>query len=180
MAGIRVVPQHDGVRLRGFSVLGRAPEDTVEWAHILLAMVHQVALHPVVLSSSAVFVAVDVPADERPPADDADHALLVRVALLGPVAGPQAPVAGSVGALDPVGLAVVHPLGAARSTHADTEAPVAAGCLLLPGVPQVGLDHRAAWAEVRDDGELAHIGSSAHADVTRDPDVAVLATLLAA
>ncbi|MGN6090412.1 MAG: hypothetical protein ACTHNT_14095, partial [Actinomycetales bacterium] len=64
--------------------------------------------------------------------------------------------------------------------HADTESAVAAGCLLLPGVPQVGLDHRAAWAEVRQDGELAHIGSSAHADVERDPDVAVLATLLAA
>lgn len=175
--GIRVVPRHDGLRLTGFSVLGRPPEDTVEWAHILLAMVHRVAIHPLVLSSSTVFVAVDVPPDERP---DDDDALLIRVAAMGPVAGPEAPTAGSLGALSPVGIAVVHPLGSARPAHADTGAAIAAGCLLLPGVPQVGLDHRAAWAEVRQDGELAHIGSSAHADVDRDPDVAVLATLLAA
>ncbi|MGN6089883.1 MAG: hypothetical protein ACTHNT_11400 [Actinomycetales bacterium] len=176
-AGIRVVPRHDGLRLTGFVVLGRAPEDTVEWAHILFAMVHRVAVHPLVLSASTVFVAVDVPKDERP---DSDDDLLMRVAALGPVAGPDAPEAGSLGGLDPIGIAVVHPLGTARSAHADTESAVAAGCLLLPGVPQVGLDHRAAWAEVRQDGELAHIGSSAHADVERDPDVAVLATLLAA
>lgn len=66
--------------------------------------------------------------------------------------------------------------------HPDLEEPdslpVAGGALLLPGVPELGLDHRAAWAAVSVDGEIANMNYTSHAKLTEHQDIAVLSALL--
>lgn len=56
----------------------------------------------------------------------------------------------------------------------------AAGCLLLPGIPEVGLDHRAAWAAVREDGLVSRFTFTSHASPELDADVAHLTTVMLA
>ena len=57
---------------------------------------------------------------------------------------------------------------------------VASGAVLLPGVPHLGLDHRAAWVEAEADGTVTKLISRVGVDPREDPDIAVLATLCAA
>jgi hypothetical protein len=110
-----------------------------------------------------------------------DGRTLVQMTTLGHVADPHS--VEPLRAARPLGLAVLHPLTRAEN---DIEAPFetsvgeASGCLLLPGIPEVGLDHRAAWASVREDGLVARLQSTAHADRQADHDVAFLADILAA
>jgi hypothetical protein len=52
--------------------------------------------------------------------------------------------------------------------------------VLLPGVPHLGLDHRAAWVEAEADGTVTKLLSRVGVDPREDPDIAVLATLCAA
>ncbi len=59
-------------------------------------------------------------------------------------------------------------------------AGAASGCVLLPGLPYLGLDHRAAWVEAEADGTVTSLVSKVNVDPGRDPDTAVLAMLLAA
>ena len=56
----------------------------------------------------------------------------------------------------------------------------ASGALLLPGVPHLGLDHRASWVEAEPDGTVTRLVSRVGVDPSEDPDIAVLATLCAA
>ncbi len=57
---------------------------------------------------------------------------------------------------------------------------VASGCILLPGLPYLGLDHRAAWVEAEYDGTVTRLVAQSGVDPAHDPDTAVLAMLLAA
>ena len=57
---------------------------------------------------------------------------------------------------------------------------MAAGCVLLPGIPHLGLEHRAAWVEADRRGNIARMVSRAGIDPNEDADTAVLALLLAA
>ena len=52
--------------------------------------------------------------------------------------------------------------------------------MLLPGLPHLGLDHRAAWVEAEADGTVTRLVSQVGVDPSHDPDIAVLAMLLAA
>jgi hypothetical protein len=59
-------------------------------------------------------------------------------------------------------------------------AGAASGCVLLPGLPYLGLDHRAAWVETEADGTVTSMISRVSLDPNSDPDTAILAMLLAA
>ncbi len=49
----------------------------------------------------------------------------------------------------------------------------------LPGIPYLGLDHRAGWVEAEADGTVTRLLSRVSVDLREDPDIAVLATLCA-
>jgi hypothetical protein len=56
----------------------------------------------------------------------------------------------------------------------------ASGCVFLPGIPHLGLGHRAAWVEAEADGTVTRLVSQVEVNPLADPDTAVLAMLLAA
>jgi hypothetical protein len=56
----------------------------------------------------------------------------------------------------------------------------ASGCVLLPGLPHLGLEHRAAWVEAEPDGTVTSMVSRVGVDPIGHPDTAILAMLLAA
>jgi len=56
----------------------------------------------------------------------------------------------------------------------------ASGCVLLPGLPHLGLEHRAAWVEAESDGTVTSMVSRVGVDPISHPDTAILAMLLAA
>jgi hypothetical protein len=56
----------------------------------------------------------------------------------------------------------------------------ASGCVLLPGLPHLGLEHRAAWVEAEADGTVTSMVSRVGVDLISHPDTAILAMLLAA
>jgi hypothetical protein len=157
--------------LAGFVLANRWPDDTDEWGELLLVAV-QIAAVPGLLRTSTVFsVREEVPDEARPDviglviaeaaAHDA-HALAARR---------TAPV--------PPGLVVLHPPGeraSGRTPHDD----VASGCVLLPGLPHLGLAHRAAWAQADRTGESTEVRTRGAVDPAADVDTAVLAMLLVA
>ena len=55
---------------------------------------------------------------------------------------------------------------------------VASGCVFLPGLPYLGLDHRAAWVEADVDGTVTRLISKVGIDPQGNADM--LAMLLAA
>ena len=76
------------------------------------------------------------------------------------------------------GLIVLHP---PSSTLASIpEYNVASGCVFLPGLPHLGLDHRAAWVEADVDGTVTQLISKVGIDPQVNADTAALAMLLAA
>lgn len=56
--------------------------------------------------------------------------------------------------------------------------PAATGSLLLPGVPDLGLDHRATWAGVSADGLIAYMHFTTHAKLTETTDLYILKSFL--
>ena len=78
----------------------------------------------------------------------------------------------------PPGLVVLHPPSSTLRSVPEYE--VASGCLFLPGLPHLGLDHRAAWVEADREGTVTQLVSRAGIDPSGDADTAALAMLLAA
>lgn len=200
MAGFRMRPSLHPVTgaLEGFTIHDRYPHDTTEWVNLLAIVVTHAALHPVSVTRSLLFAVLDLSdteavesyrerrAEDRAAGlvgpDDGDVSPpYIRITALGAVADPQAEEPLRV--VHPLGAAVVHPLGATRVDDEEEreDVPVsAAGCLLLPGIPEVGLDHRAAWAAVREDGLVSRLTYTSHASPDLDADVAYLATVMVA
>jgi hypothetical protein len=84
------------------------------------------------------------------------------------------------------GDASVHTGGRGRRAGLRQRAPyrteaegAESGCVLLPGIPHLGLDHRAGWVEAEADGTVTRLLSRVSIDLGEDPDIAVLATLCA-
>lgn len=163
--------QADGV-LSGFLVSGRWPASTVEWARFLVLAV-RVAAVPGLLPTTTVFSV----REERP-----EQAVPGTVGLIlaeGPVVGENALEPGRFAGTQPPGLLVLHPPTEIRPSLPELD-DVAAGCVLLPGLPHLGLDHRAAWVEADQHGNVSSMVSRAGVDPQTDADTAVLAMFLAA
>lgn len=158
--------------LRGFVVGGRWPDSTREWAQFLLLAV-QVAGLPGLLATTTVFgVREEVPDDPRP-------GVVGLVMAEGPVLGVGAVVPGRWAGRQPAALMLLHPPSETRPSLPEC-AGVASGCVLLPGLPHLGLEHRAAWVEAEPNGGVTGMVSRTGIDPIQDPDTAVLAMLLAA
>lgn len=163
---------HSAGALRGFIVSGRWPASTREWTQ-LLAMTVRVATLPGLLVTSTVFgVREELPEDPEPG----------TVGLLmaeGPVLGAEAVEPGLFADHQPAALIMLHPPSETTPSLPENKG-AASGCVLLPGLPHLGLDHRAAWVEAEADGTVTSLVSRVGVDPNRDPDTAILAMLLAA
>lgn len=157
--------------LAGFLLSGRWPATTREWTQFLAIAVRFAAM-PGLLPTTTVFRAVeDLPEDPQP-----DTVGLITAA--GPVLGSGAPRPGQFADPQPAALIVLHPPAETRPSTPEAEG-AASGCVLLPGVPHLGLDHRAGWVEAEADGTVTRLISRVGVDLSADPDIAVLATLCA-
>lgn len=170
---VEIAPFHRaGAGLSGFVVSGRWPDSTREWAQ-LLALAVRLAAVPGLLGTTSVFRATDDrPHDPQP----GTVGLIVRA---GPVMGDGACGPGGLAALAPTALVLLHPPAESRPTTPEA-AGAASGCVLLPGLPHLGMEHRAAWVEAEADGTVTMLRSQVGVRPADDPDIAVLAMLLAA
>ncbi|MCC3316608.1 hypothetical protein [Nocardia africana] len=158
--------------LRGFVISGRWPDTTKEWAQ-LLALAVRVASLPGLLTTTTVFGA----REELP--DDPQPGTVGLVVAEGPVLGEEAIEPGRFAEHVPPALMMLHPPSETNPSLPEC-AGAASGCVLLPGVPHLGLAHRAAWVEAELDGTVTSMVSRVGVDPISDPDTAVLAMLLAA
>jgi hypothetical protein len=128
---------------------------------------------PGLVPTTTVFRAVeDVPEDPQP-----DTVGLVTSA--GPVLGRGAPTPGQFSEAPPNALLLLHPPSESRPSTPEVVG-AASGCVLLPGLPHLGLEHRAAWVEAEADGTVTSMVSRVGVDPISHPDTAILAMLLAA
>lgn len=169
---IGVTPFHARGSLRGFVISGRWPDTTKEWAQLLVLAV-RVASLPGLLSTSTVFGArEDLP-------DDPEPGTVGMVVAEGPILGESAVTPGKFAEHVPAALLMLHPPSETNPSLPECNG-AASGCVLLPGIPHLGLEHRAAWAEAELDGTVTSLVSRVGLDPISDPDTAVLAMLLAA
>lgn len=169
---IEVAPFHSNGSLKGFLIFGRWPDSTKEWAQLLLVAV-QVASVPGLLSTTTVFgVREELP--------DTPQAGTVGLLLAeGTVVGETAIAPGHFAGHQPPALVMLHPPSETSPSLPECRG-AASGCVLLPGLPYLGLDHRAAWVEADADGTVTSMVSRIGIDPINDPDTAILAMLLAA
>ncbi len=170
---VEVAPFAGGDRhLSGFVVSGRWPESTREWAQFL-ALAVRLAAVPGLVPTTTVYRAVDdVPEDPQP-------GTVGLVTSAGPVLGAGAPLPGQFCDQAPPALLLLHPPGESRPSTPEALGS-ASGCVLLPGLPHLGLEHRAAWVEAEVDGTVTRLISQVGVNPALDPDTAVLAMLLVA
>lgn len=168
---VEVSPLQSRGSLYGFLVSGRWPDNTVEWAQFLVLAVRMAAV-PGLLPMTTVFsVRDEVPEDPQP-------AAVGLVVAEGPLIGERALAPGRFGHPHPAGLVVLHPPSNTMSSMPDFD--VASGCVFLPGLPMLGLAHRAVWVEAGCDGTVTHLVSKCDVDPATDVDTAALSVLLAA
>jgi hypothetical protein len=168
---IEVAPLQSEGSLYGFMLIGRWPHDTVEWAKFLVLAV-QMAAVPGLLPVSTVFrVREELPEQPQPGA-------VGLVVAEGQLMGERPLKPGQFAAYSPPGLIVLHPPSSTLPSVPDYD--VASGCVFLPGLPHLGLDHRAAWVEADVEGTVTHLVSKVGIDPQGNADTAALAMLLAA
>lgn len=168
---IEVTPMRADGQLAGFLLIGRWPNDTAEWTQFLLLAVRVAAVPGMLPVGSTVFrVVEEVP---RP----SPHNAVAVVMAEGPLVGDRALTPGRFQQLPPA-LAVLHPPQSTPSSLPEHQ--TASGCLFLPGLPHLGLDHRAAWIEADADGVVTRLSSRAGLDPMADADTAALSALLVA
>ncbi|PIE27448.1 MAG: peptidase [Micrococcales bacterium] len=163
----------DADSLSGFIIAGRWPATTLEWAKFLTLAVRFAAL-PGMVASTTVYRTTD---DRLQTEDMPDPVGMVLCA--GPVIGDGAPQPGALSTPAPVAVLLLHPPQESRPSIPEVEG-AASGCVLLPGVPALGLGHRAVWVEADREGSVSRLVSSNRVDPRSDPDTAVLALLCAA
>ncbi|MBT0567643.1 peptidase [Williamsia sp. CHRR-6] len=168
---IGLTPFHRDGELRGMLISGRWPETTLEWTQTLVASV-RIACRPGFLRSTTVFGVVE----DRP--DNCAADTVGMMLSVGAVIDPDF-IDRAARLSSPPALVMLHPPSHTRASLPECS-EVASGCVLLPGVPELGLDHRAGWAEAEADGTVVTLRNQIGVDPNADPDTAVLAMLLAA
>ncbi|MGB5112428.1 MAG: peptidase [Mycobacterium sp.] len=169
---VEIAPFHSGGTLKGFVVSGRWPDSTKEWAQLLIVAV-RVASLPGLLSTTTVFgVREELPEMPEP-------GTVGLVLAEGPVVGESAIRPGFFANHQPPALMMLHPPSETTPSLPEC-AGAASGCVLLPGIPHLGLEHRAAWVEAEADGTITSMVSRVGLDPISHPDTAILAMLLAA
>ncbi|AEF38518.1 hypothetical protein [Hoyosella subflava] len=169
---VEMSPFEQGGTLKGFLLSGRWPESTKEWAQLLVLAV-RVASLPGLLPTSTVFGA----REDHPETSIPDVVGLLFAA--GTVLGDQALTPGVFASEQPPALLMLHPPSETTPSLPECNG-AASGCLLLPGLPHLGLEHRATWAEAEADGTVTSLVTRIGVDPNAHPDTAVLAMLLAA
>ncbi len=168
---IEIAPLQYRGAFHGFMIIGRWPKDTVEWSKMLIRAV-QLAAVPGLLPTSTVFCV-----EEKVPDDPKLHAV-GRATKAGSFVGADPLKPGTFADPLPPALVVLHPPASTRSTVPDYQ--VASGCILLPGLPHLGLDYRAAWVAADAAGTVTELHSRCGINPNSDADTAALAMLLAA
>jgi hypothetical protein len=97
----------------------------------------------------------------------------------GTVVGDSAVPPGYFAEHQPPALLMLHPPSETTPSLPECSG-AASGCVLLPGLPHLGLEHRAAWVEAEADGTVTSMVSRVGVDPISHPDTAILAMLLAA
>lgn len=158
--------------LAGFVLSGRWPDSTREWAQFLALAVRITAI-PGMVISTAIFRAIEeVPEDPEP-------GTVGLVTDEGPVLSDRGPKPGQFIHPQPPALFVLHPPHDNTNPTPDSH-DAASGALFLPGIPHLGIDHRAAWVEAEADGTITRLVTATDVNPMTDADLAVLATLCAA
>jgi hypothetical protein len=161
---VEIAPFHAGGCLKGFVVSGRWPDSTKEWAQLLMVAV-RVASMPGLLSTTTIFgVREELPEQPAP-------GTVGLVMAEGTVVGESAV---------PPGYFADHQPPSETTPSLPECSGAASGCVLLPGLPHLGLEHRAAWVEAESDGTITSMVSRVGVDPISHPDTAILAMLLAA
>lgn len=169
---VEIAPFHSRGALKGFVVSGRWPDSTKEWAQLLMMAV-RVASLPGLLSTTTIFgVREELPEKAQP-------GTVGLVLAAGTVVGKSAVPPGHFAALRPPALMMLHPPSETTPSLPECSG-AASGCVLLPGLPHLGLEHRAAWVEAEADGTITGMVSRVGVDPISHPDTAILAMLLAA
>ena len=136
---IEIAPFHSRGSLKGFVVSGRWPDSTKEWAQLLMAAV-RVASLPGLLSTTTIFgVREELPEEPEP-------GTVGLVLAEGTVVGDAAVGPGHFAQRQPPALMMLHPPSETTPSLPECNG-AASGCVLLPGLPHLGLEHRAAWVE---------------------------------
>lgn len=168
---VEVAPLTYHGTLAGFLLLNNWPRDTVAWSQLLVLVVRMAAL-PGLLQVSTVFQVKDgLPPKTHPGA-------VGIIIAAGRVVGEDALTPGAFDTAHPPGLLVLHP--PRITVTAEPGNSTASGCVFLPGLPHLGLDHRAAWAQADLGGRVTRLEAKGDIDPFDDADTAALATLLAA
>ncbi|MDN5794906.1 MAG: peptidase [Intrasporangium sp.] len=168
---VEVAPIYARGSLQGFILVGRWPVDTVEWTQFLWLAVRVAAVPTMLPHGSTVFRVV-----ESVPEDSPLRSVGVVLAE-GQLVGDHALQPGRFADEQPAGLAVLHP--PTNTIASVREYETASGCLLLPGLPYLGLAHRAAWIEADASGTVTRLSAKDDIDPGDDPDTAALSLLLA-
>ena len=145
--------------LKGFVVSGRWPDSTKEWAQLLMVAV-RVASLPGLLSTTTIF-GVTRGAARR----TRSRAPSAWCSPRAPVVGESAVPPGYFAEQQPPALLMLHPPSETMPSLPECSG-AASGCVLLPGLPHLGLEHRAAWVEAESDGTVTSMVSR----VGRRPD----------
>lgn len=169
---IEVAPFHSRGVLHGFVVFGRWPDSTKEWAQ-LLGIAVRVASTPGLLPTTTVFGT-----REELPENPGTGSVGLLVAE-GTISGRTAIAPGCFADRQPSALLMLHPPSETIPSLPECRG-AASGCVLLPGLPYLGLEHRAAWVEAEADGTITSMVGRVGVDPVSHPDTAVLAMLLAA
>lgn len=155
----------------GIVISGRWPDSTLEWSQTLVASI-RIACRPGFLPTTTVYTVVD----EHP--DGVDAAAIGMMVPVGAVCDDGFLEAGA-SLTNPTALLMLHPPGITRPSLPEC-AEVGSGCVLLPGLPELGLEHRAGWAEADAYGTVVTLRNEIGVQLDRDPDTAVLGLLLTA
>jgi len=151
---VEISPFHSRGSLKGFVVSGRWPNSTK-------------------VSTTTIF---DV-REELP--DKPQPGTVGLVLAAGTVVGESAVPPGHFAGRQPSALMMLHPPSETTPSLPECSG-AASGCVLLPGLPHLGLEHRAAWVEAEADGTVTNMISRVGVDPISHPDTAILAMLLAA